>query len=136
MFADVNYLAILVAAIVHFVIGAIWYTVIFGKMWLKLVDPDGTKAESMKSGQAVAFIGSFVGSLLMSYAVARLMGLIGIAGLYEAVVLAILVWAGFTIPIALNDVVYEKKPVGLFIINTLYILAGVIVATLILFYWK
>ena len=136
MFPDVNYLAIGVAAVAHFVIGAIWYGALFSKMWLGFVDPDGTKMEKLKEGQAMAFIGSFVGSLFMSYVVARLLVLINFAGLMESLVLGFLVWFGFTVPMGLNDVGYEKKPFGLFMLNTLYYLIGVLVATVILFYWK
>jgi hypothetical protein len=39
MSLTVNYLAVLVATIAGFATGAIWYTVLFSKPWLKAVGP-------------------------------------------------------------------------------------------------
>ena len=44
---DINYLAVLIAALASYVLGALWYSpVLFGKLWMKLskIDPKNMDA--------------------------------------------------------------------------------------------
>jgi hypothetical protein len=47
--ARVNFLAVLVAGLAAFFIGGLWYTVLFGKLWVKL---HGYSEEKIKQMQA------------------------------------------------------------------------------------
>ena len=65
---EVNFLAVLVSAIVPLIIGAIWYNPsVFGTAWIKV---SGMTEEKMKSGNmAVIFGVTFVLSLLLAMSV-------------------------------------------------------------------
>ena len=46
---EVNYVAVLAAAIASFVIGALWYSpMLFGKMWMKLSNVSGKEVKKAK----------------------------------------------------------------------------------------
>ena len=62
--ADVNYLAVLVAGVIAFAIGAIWYTALFGKKWREL---KGITEAQMKEAQGKMNPLTFFGGMLVSY---------------------------------------------------------------------
>ena len=72
---DLNWMAVVAAAVSAFMLGGLWYGAIFGKAWQQQL---GLSDERIASGNtAFIFGGSFVLSLVIS---------IGLAGLLSAVV--------------------------------------------------
>jgi hypothetical protein len=72
-FAGMNYLAILVAAVVAFVIGAIYYGTL-SKPWMKAarLDPDGPKP-----AMAPLMLTTFVLELILAFVTAGVIGHLG-----------------------------------------------------------
>ncbi|MBD3668614.1 MAG: DUF1761 domain-containing protein [Kangiella sp.] len=69
--SDINYYAVLVAAILSFAVGGLWYSpLLFGKMWLKEMK---IEAEDIKQKPSV-FILSFVFALVAVFVLADLLG--------------------------------------------------------------
>ncbi len=58
-FADINWLAVLVAAIAYFGLGAIWYSFLFQKKWIEYQKIDVNDPE-MKKGVAATMFTSFL----------------------------------------------------------------------------
>ena len=89
-FAGVSYLSIIVAAIASFAWGAAWYMGL-SKPWLKAarLDPASIKPSP------VPFIISFVSLLIMGWAMAGIIGHIGVAGIWPGIVTGFLLWLGF-----------------------------------------
>jgi hypothetical protein len=73
MEADINYWAVLVAAVSSFVIGGLWYApFLFGNAWQKAV---GLSDEELKNANMGKTFGlSFVLSVLISYGMAMFFG--------------------------------------------------------------
>jgi len=71
MGVEINYLAVLLAALSTMAVGAFWYTpAVFGNLWMKLahVKPD----KNMSAGQSALMYGlAFVGSLVTAYVLAH-----------------------------------------------------------------
>ncbi len=65
-FSKINIWAVLVSALLAFMVGGIWYTAIFGKLWIKL---HGYSEEKMKEMQAAMSPPKFFGGMLLSYLV-------------------------------------------------------------------
>jgi hypothetical protein len=99
-FAGLNYLAIVIAAIVAWVAGAVWYTAL-GKIWTQA---QGLTLEKMhenksKPGAYLPFIYCLVAELVMAWVLAGLMAHLG-AGqvrLLNGVVSGAFCWLGFVI---------------------------------------
>ena len=70
--AVINYLAVLVSAIVGFGIGALWYSpLLFGKVWMQLMNLSKESLEKAKEkGMAKKFAVAFAAMLVMSYILA------------------------------------------------------------------
>lgn len=68
---EINYIAVIVAALLSFAIGGLWYSpLLFGKMWLEEIK---LKAEEIKQKPSV-FILSFTFSVIAVFIVADLLG--------------------------------------------------------------
>jgi len=100
MDVEVNYLAVLLAAVSTMVVGSIWYTPkAFGNAWMKMT---GVKAnQKMSTGQLVWMFGSvFVASLVTAYVLAHVTFLsnkfFGGSFMSCALQTAFWLWLGFT----------------------------------------
>ena len=138
---SINYLAVLVAAIVNMILGAVWYGPLFGKPWSKMM---GFGQEKMKEMQAKGMGGSyvimFIGSLLISWVLARFIvfteasyqiwsSVIGLRIGFEA-------WLGFVAPVTVSMVLWEGKPWKRWMIVAGYSLVGFCLIGAILASWR
>lgn len=91
-FAGVNYLAILVAAVAAFAIGAAWYGVL-GRRWMKAARIEAEQARP----SAMLFATSFIAELVMAWAMAGIIGHLGVGQVtvLNGLVAAFFVWLGF-----------------------------------------
>lgn len=118
-FSSVNIWAVLVAALSAFIVGWIWYGPLFGKLWMKL---NGFTEEMIKEGGGMSMplimIINYIATVLAAFAIAMFIGIESDAsfGLFAGFMIAIF-WIGTS---RLNDVLYERKPFKLFLINVGY----------------
>ena len=139
---EINVFAVLVAMVATFVLGFVWYTVLFMKSWTKEMGydpnmrPDG---KAMAKGIALSVIGNFLFAWVFAFYLAgwRLLpgGPAEFGTLAFALNSALSAWIGFFLPINLSRVVWEKHSWRLFFINSGYNLVAVGVVALILAYW-
>jgi hypothetical protein len=107
---DVNWLAVLLAALAYFVIGAVWYAPpVFGKAWLAA---GGLPApERGERPNPSIYLIPLVGSLLSAIALSIIAESTGTDTIGEGVVLGVVVGVGFAISIALVTATFEtQKP--------------------------
>jgi len=130
----VNWLAIVVAAIVQFVIGWLWYGPVFGKTWMSLmgINPQSVSREGM--GKTV--VGSLIGSLVTAYVLARLVGMMGAGTAAGGIAAGFWAWLGFVATVTLASVLYEKRSWNLYLLNNGYQLASLAVMGAILAAWR
>lgn len=69
---DVNWLAVIAAAVSAFVLGGVWYGALFGNAWMKAAGI--SKEQAMAGNKAVIFGGSFVLSLISAATFAMFLG--------------------------------------------------------------
>ena len=137
----VNIIAILVAVVVNFFLGFIWYTPLFGKIWGKEMgyDPDMKPDKSvMLKGMAFMIIGNFLFAWVLAHNIAAWQFVPGVKEmglLSNALTAAIFTWLGFYLPGQLGATVWEKNSWKLFGINSGYHLASLLVVALILTCW-
>lgn len=128
---DVNFVAILVAALANMILGMIWYSPsAFGTMWMELagLKPKNKKEEqAMKEGMVPAMAGGFVISLVMAYVLFQLTNLLGLATAVEGAQLGFWIWLGFVGSVTLSNHMYSMKPIQLWYLNTGYRLISFLV---------
>lgn len=129
---EVNYLAILVAGVVSMVIGFLWYSpMLFGKPWMKLM---GYTAESLKKAQkemgklyAVCFVLTLVMGYVLSHVMTMSMSFFHYDALSTGLISAFWMWFGFVMPVQATDAIFGSKKVNLFVINSGFQLAALLV---------
>ena len=118
MQVDINWLAILVVALVNMALGALWYSkILFGKKWMELL---GKKEEDFKDNLKTAwkaYAVSFVGALVTSIILALFMEYKEAVTFLEGAILGIMGWLALVVPTNLNSVIFEGKNKGLFYIQ-------------------
>lgn len=120
----VNFTAVIVAAIVGFGIGWIWYGPLFGKMWRRLVGLSIEDMKSMKMSVIGASVGGLITSFLIAYVLAHgiffgnaVMSTSGIGGALQG---SFWYWLGFAVPMTSMGYLWEGKSVKLWILNAGY----------------
>jgi hypothetical protein len=127
-----NWIAIIVAAIVNFALGYVWYRPeVLGKRWAALT---GRKMEDMGQagpGYAVVVVATLVTAIVLAYLVkwTGTTTLVGGAGL------GLVAWLGFVATGTAANYVFEGRPWALFGIVAGYQLIGLILMGAILGAW-
>ena len=133
----INIIAVLVAAVVTFGIGALWYSpFLFARQWLAFNGYGPEKLEAMRKDALRAYGISFVCYLVMSAAFAVLVRMTHIAGATGGAKLGFLLWAGFVAATGLTANVYSDKPFKAFALDAGYQLVYLVVMGLILVAWQ
>ncbi len=134
---SVNYLAVVVAAVVSFVIGMVWYSPhLFGKIWIKGHGFNEIEIkEKHKKGMAKGLVGSIIAALIMGFVLAFSIKLTQATGLSEGLIVGFFLWLGLIATTALNKVLWEGKPVKLYLVDVLHYLVVILVMSAIFVSW-
>ena len=108
-FTGVNYIAVMIAALAGFGLGAVWYMVL-AKPWMHAVGK--TEADRPQgSAQVVLFAIAIVALFIMALMLAGVMGHLGNITIRGGVISGFFVWLGFVITtMGVNHVFSGAKP--------------------------
>jgi hypothetical protein len=108
-FTGVNYLAVFIATLAGFGLGAVWYMVL-SKPWMRAVGK--TEADRPRgTAQALPFVISIVTLFVMALMLAGLMGHLGDITVKGGMISGFLVWLGFVITtMGVNHAFSGAKP--------------------------
>lgn len=127
---SVNYLAVVVSAVVALVIGFVWYAPpVFGNRWMSYL---GTTQAQLGNPGPMGMATGVVASLANAWVLAVLSLNLKGSTLTDGVLLGILCWLGFMATITAAQISFEKRPWGLWLLNNAHnvlvqILMGAIV---------
>ena len=127
-----NHMAILAAALIQFLLGALWYSLFFAKPWMALTGH--TKGERPK-GIVVAMLSSAIGALIFSFVLAHVVMWSGAAKIGGGVFVGFICWLGFIAAPLFAETIYEQRPYVLFAINSGYWLAVLVISGGLLAVW-
>ncbi len=135
---SVNYWAVLVAAIANMVIGMLWYSkAVFGSAWMQLIGMTEKKMkEAHKKGMAARMIVMFISALVIAYVTAHFVAYAGAVDIMGGLELGFWLWLGYVATIMLGIVLWEGKPVKLYVINAGYWLVTLLIMSSILAVWQ
>lgn len=131
---EINWLAVIAAALSMFVIGGLWYSpVMFDKAWQRAASLD--QADLQRGNPAVIFGLAFVLSLIMAANLAFFISGPGVTLGFAmgAAIAAGLGWAALSVGIL---TLFERRPLSYFLINGGYLTIGFAVMGLILGLWR
>ena len=129
-----NHWAVLVSALTVWILGAAWYSpALFAKPWMAAL---GIVPSGPMKGLAAGMIYSFVGDLLLAFALAHFVYWSGANTVLTGAFVGFLSWLGFFAAIQFPQGVYENRPFRLFVINGSYWFIGLTVIGALLAVWR
>lgn len=133
--AHINWISVLLAFVVYFILGALWFTLLFSKPYRVSL---GKENEQQKAPAPIFIIGPALCCLVITLASAVLMYLLQINSIEEAFQFAILVGIGYLVANTVNIAINPNIPRPLYysFISGTYHLAGIIIVSIILVVMK
>ena len=132
----INYLAVLIATIAHFVLGGIWYSpMLFLNQWYDGMGltPEEAKAKRV-GGHGIGLLYQFLGTFVLVFITAHMVDFMkavfgdsGMSNLAIGLTCAFWLWLGYIATYSLNTVAYEDKSWQLYFINTGYQFVGLMI---------
>jgi Protein of unknown function (DUF1761) len=135
---QLNWLAVLVGAVVYFVIGAAWFApAVFGRRWMAAIGWDETRPRPEMN--PVSYAGPAAFYLIASIATGLLAAATGTDTLAEGAVLGLVVGVGYALTVTATDAVFDPnkpKPWTWFVISGSYHLVALILVGMIIGAWQ
>jgi hypothetical protein len=132
----INWLAILVAAIIPMVVGGLWYSnLLFAKRWISLM---GTTEEELRKNfnpaktYGVTFVMCIVMAYVMDYFVHYTLSMSFVQGMKIGFAL----WVGLVVTTAYQSVTFQGVKQGLYIMNMGYNLVSMMLMGGLLAVWR
>jgi hypothetical protein len=129
-YTDINLLAVFVAWIIHIAMGLIWFRPeLFGNQWSTLTGKELKPAFKW-------IVPGFIGHLLMIIVLVLLIKLTHSNNGINGMLIGLLAWIGFVVPMETGELVWEKIPFRLFLLRTGNQFLGLAVSGFILGAWQ
>ena len=134
MDVSINIWAVLVSGVLHWIVGALWYSpVLFGKSWAKLMKLDMSSDEEGPS--VLLYLGGLIVGIVMAAGLALLLSLTGTTAIPAAIAIALVAWLAFTAAPAFANAIFGGS-VPLWAINNAYPLVTAVLMSVILTVWR
>ena len=135
---DINYLAVLVATVVAFALGALWYSpVLFGKSWLAAIGKteEEIKAEMENQSMPLIYGLTFVAWLVTAFVLAHFVDYMVATSLMDGLETGFWTWLGFAVTYEVIHGLFEARPPRLLMINSGYHLVSLLIMGGVLAAW-
>ena len=135
--SELNWLAVLVGAVVYFVLGALWYSpMLLGRPWQRSIgwDPERTPPQM----SPITYVVPFLAYVVMAIAVGMLAKATGSDNATEGLILGLVVGVGLSLAHTLIDATFDPnkpEPWTWFAINGAYHTIGLIIVAVIVSVW-
>jgi hypothetical protein len=130
---NANLLAVLTAAVIQWILGWLWYGVLFKQSWKVLVDP-GQNAKPANTGATLVIV--FIVNLVLSFALAQVIQLTPWTTFSKGTFAGTVCGLGFVAMPLLAQHIREKRPFKLYGINALYWLLAMLLSGGLLAVWR
>lgn len=132
----INHLAVVVAAALYWLLGGLWYA-LFTTPFVRLMrwtpeDMARVQAESHARELAAAF----AVSLLTAYVLAHFVRAFAARNVFDGLKTGFWAFVGFVLTTNLSSVLFESRPLGLYLINNGYHLIGFLLMGALLASWR
>ena len=141
-FPTINYLAVLVAGIVIFVLGGLWYSpVLFAKRWIALQGrtEEQMRAQAAAANMPVMYVSAFICGLVTALVMAMVLGHMATSVELNAAhgaTIGVMCWLGFAATTSYATALFSGKPKQLWLIDSSYNLVSFVLAGMILAVWR
>jgi uncharacterized protein DUF1761 len=132
----INYPAVIVAAILHWILGAVWYGV-FSSKFIELMAWSPAQIAAIESqSHTKDYILAFLSSLVLTYILAHFVQYTKAVNISGGLQTAFWLWLGFVVTTQLPTVLFEGRKPGLYLLNIGYQFVACLAAGALLALWK
>ncbi len=133
LFSSLNWISVIVATLVYFVLGAIWYSpVLFGNIWMKLRD---LNPETMEQPNPIIYLYSFILQFIAVVSLALFITALGVDSAGNGALIGFGAGAGFVFSLAGTTGIFTEIPMKLHFLDNGYHVVGLVLAGLVLGMW-
>ncbi|MEX1139972.1 MAG: DUF1761 domain-containing protein [Bacteroidota bacterium] len=133
----IHYPAVIVAALIQFFIGWLWYGMLFMKPWIEATGVPMDAAQSMSGGQmAMMYVGSLMAFLVVYYIMAHFVSYTKSTTAKQGMQTGFWLWLGFVATTILVNITYTMKPLLLWLIDGGYWLVCMLAGGALLAIWR
>lgn len=136
-FSDVNWLAVIVGAVVYFALGGFWYSPVgFGTAWMRSVGM--TMPEGEERPGAGIYATPLIGDLIAAVATGWLALATGSSTLAEGILLGLVVSVGYSVTQTASNATFNRlpEPMTWFWITALHNVVGLTILAIIVSVWQ
>ena len=130
-----RHVAVWIASIVFFVLGAIWYSVMAAP-WMAAIGKTMDELTREQGASPLPYIVGFAAILVMCYTLAWLMHRLQTVTLAAGLRLGAIIAIGFIAATLALNYGFEARSVTLWLINSVYVIVGLALAGAIIGGWK
>ncbi len=142
MFYHINFIGIIVAAIVYMICGWAWYSkYLFGARWMRLMnwitnDSSSEERAARKATSNRAMYFNVAIALILAFVLERIIYNVPLVTIPNTIFLSILIWLGFTAATNSTEYIYNSRGHSweLFLINQVFFLLMTLIMTFILLF--
>jgi hypothetical protein len=137
MVPEINYWAVILATLSSMVVGSIWYTPkVFGNYWMKTakITPSGNSRDAIRP-IVVTLVVSFVTAWVLAGAAFISWEFYGGSFFVNALLTAIILWAGFTAARFITLDAFDGRPAGLTVLNVAHEFVTIAIMAVIIGVW-
>jgi hypothetical protein len=136
MFEDVNYYAVLVAGLIATVYGYFWYApIFFGRVWSAMNRFSKREKESIRKHIGGDYFYGLIIMCMLAMFVDLFFGIFGVTEMKDGLFFVFWLWLGLIAPIEFGEVIWERKPFDLFLINGANRLISLFIIAIVLIQW-
>jgi Protein of unknown function (DUF1761) len=131
---ETNYPAVIAAAVVHFLLGAVWFWALMSP-WLAGI---GKTYEGLarEGSPVLAYVVAFASNLVLAWSLSWLIRATGHDTIAGGMLIGAALWLGFVATTTATEYVFEARSFEIFAINAGYPLAGMLIMGGLLGAWK
>lgn len=132
IFGSLQIWGIVIAAVVYFLLGWVWYGPLFSKKWMALRE---LTTEDIKDPNPMLFLWSFILQFIATLTLAVFMTAIDIHTLLHGALVGLGAGFGFVFTLAGTTGLFSDNKLGLHLIDNGYHVIGLAIAGAIIGYW-
>jgi hypothetical protein len=114
---NIDWIAVILGAILNMILGSLWYGVFFGKKWLTLMEKS---KEDFEGGNGSIYIITFAAALVSAALLSFIINGLGISTWYGGLITGSVLWLGFGAAATLTISLYEDRKISLWVLFGLY----------------
>ena len=129
----INYLAVLVAALSGFAVGAVWYGPLFGRHWMRAsgVQSDQPPRINVPGVYAVTFALSLLAAMILAIVIHQM----HVTGVIAGARVSFLLWLGLILTVRITEALFNGTDMRLVTIDAGYRLVWAVLMGVILAVW-